>query len=113
MNPTRNPGFAVDGNTVIFSRGMAVSVQMQLTGDSGRQADVRAVIEHVLADRPRECRGSIVGSQANDRLETKVVGPMLLSGLIRWKGLRRNIGRKQFGCTNWPEARLLQRVPQE
>ena len=45
-----------------------------------------------------------MGSQANDRWETKVVGPMLLSGLIRWKGLRRNIGRKQFGCTNWPEA---------
>ncbi len=32
------------------------------------------------------------------------MGPMLLSVLIRWKGLRRNIGRKQFGCTNWPEA---------
>src|ERR1700674_5214854 len=34
---------------------------MQRTGESGLQADVRAVIEHVLADRPGEWRVSIVG----------------------------------------------------
>jgi hypothetical protein len=54
---------------------MAVSVEMQHTGDSGQQADVRAVIEHVLADRPGEWRVSIVGSQANDRWELKIIGP--------------------------------------
>jgi len=30
---------------------MAVSVEMQHTGDSGLQAEVRAIIEHTLADR--------------------------------------------------------------
>jgi hypothetical protein len=54
---------------------MAVTVEMQHTGEPGLQADVRAVIEHVLADRPGEWRVSIVGSQANDRWEMKIVGP--------------------------------------
>lgn len=54
---------------------MAVTVEMQGAGDSGLQADVRAIIEHVLADRPGDWRGSIVGSQANDRWEMKIVGP--------------------------------------
>jgi hypothetical protein len=54
---------------------VAVTVEMQHTGESGLQADVRAVIEHVLADRPGEWRVSIVGSQANDRWEMKIVGP--------------------------------------
>ena len=68
-------GFAVAGNTVIFSGSMAVSVEMQHTGDSGLQADVRAIIEHVLADRPGAWRVSILGSQANDRWEMKIMGP--------------------------------------
>ncbi len=54
---------------------MPVSVEIQHTGDSHTQADVRAVIEHVLVDRPGDWRVSIVGSQANDRWEMKIVGP--------------------------------------
>jgi len=54
---------------------MAVSVEMQYTGDSGLQAEVRAIIEHVLADRPGDWRVSIIGSQANDRWEMKITGP--------------------------------------
>jgi len=54
---------------------MAVSVEMQHTGDSGLQAEVRAIIEHVLADRVGDWRVSILGSQANDRWEMKIVGP--------------------------------------
>jgi hypothetical protein len=54
---------------------MAVSVEMQHTGDSGLQTQVRAIIEHVLADRPGDWRVSIVGSQANDEWEMKIVGP--------------------------------------
>jgi hypothetical protein len=54
---------------------MAVSVEMQQTGDSGLQAEVRAIIEHVLADKPGAWRVSILGSQANDRWEMKIVGP--------------------------------------
>jgi hypothetical protein len=55
---------------------MAVSVEMQHTGDLGQQAEVRAIIEHVLADRLGDWRVSIVGSQANDRWEMKIVGPI-------------------------------------
>ena len=39
------------------------------------QAEVRAVVEHVLADRPGNWRVSITGSQANDRWELKITGP--------------------------------------
>jgi hypothetical protein len=56
-------------------RSMAVSVEMQHTGDPGLQAEVRAIIEHALADRVGDWRVSIVGSQANDRWELKIVGP--------------------------------------
>jgi hypothetical protein len=55
---------------------MAVSVELQCTGDSGLQAKVRAIIEHVLADRPGNWRVSIVVSQANDRWEMKIGGPI-------------------------------------
>jgi hypothetical protein len=54
---------------------MAVSVEMQHTGDPGLQAEVRAIIEHVLADRIGDWRVSILGSRANDRWEMKIVGP--------------------------------------
>jgi tagatose-1,6-bisphosphate aldolase non-catalytic subunit AgaZ/GatZ len=55
--------------------GMAVMVEMQHTGDSSIQAEVRAVIEHVLLDRPGDWRVSIIGSQANDRWEMRITGP--------------------------------------
>jgi hypothetical protein len=60
---------------VIFSGGMAISVEMQHAGDSGLQAEVRAIIEHVLADRLGDWRVSIIGSQANDRWEMRITGP--------------------------------------
>jgi hypothetical protein len=54
---------------------MAVLVEMHHTGDPVLRADVVAAIEHVFADRPGDCRVSIVGSQANDRWEMKIAGP--------------------------------------
>jgi hypothetical protein len=54
---------------------MAVSVEMQHTGDPALQREVAALIEHVLTDRPGDWRVSIVGSQANDGWEMKIVGP--------------------------------------
>ena len=54
---------------------MAVTVEMQNTGDSDLKADVVASIEHALADRPGGWRVSIIGSQANDRWEMKIIGP--------------------------------------
>ena len=59
---------------MIFSGSMAVSVEMQHTGDSSLQAEIRAIIEHVLADRLGDWRVSILGS-ANDRWEMKIVSP--------------------------------------
>ena len=40
---------------------MAVSDEMHHTGDPNMQAEVRAVVEHVLADRPGGWRVSITG----------------------------------------------------
>jgi hypothetical protein len=54
---------------------MAVLVEMHHVGEPGLRAEVVAVIEHVLADQPGDWRVSIVGSQANDRWEMKIVGP--------------------------------------
>jgi hypothetical protein len=54
---------------------MAVSVDMQHTGDPNMRAEVRAVVEHVLADRSGDWRVSIMGSRANDRWELKITGP--------------------------------------
>ena len=55
--------------------GMAVTVEMQNTGDPGVRAEVVAIIEHVLGDRPGDWRVAILGSQANDRWEMMIVGP--------------------------------------
>ena len=46
-----------------------MAVEMQHTGAPAVSTETRAVIEHVLADRPGDWRISIVGSQANDRWE--------------------------------------------
>jgi len=55
---------------------MAVSVEMQHTGcESGTRAEIAAVIEHALADRPGDWWVLIIGSQANDRWEMKIAGP--------------------------------------
>jgi hypothetical protein len=70
-------------------RNMAVSVETQHTGDLGLQAEVRAIIEHVLADRLGDWRVSIVGSQANDWWEMKIVGP---SGFERFYTLEVDAG---------------------
>ena len=50
-------------------------MEMEHAGDPNMQSEVRAIIEHVLADRPGDWRVSIIGSQANDRWEMKIVGP--------------------------------------
>jgi hypothetical protein len=54
---------------------MAVSVEMQHTGNPSVQSEVRLVIEHILADRPGEWRVLIIGSQGNDRWEMTIFGP--------------------------------------
>jgi hypothetical protein len=54
---------------------MAVTVEMQNTGDSAARAEVIAAIEHVLADRRGDWRVSILGSHASDNWTLKIEGP--------------------------------------
>jgi hypothetical protein len=61
---------------VIFSGGMAVSVEIHHTGcEPVVRSEIAAIIEHTLIDRPGDWRVSIIGSQANDRWEMKIAGP--------------------------------------
>jgi hypothetical protein len=54
---------------------MAVTLELHNTGDPGASAEIRALVEHHLNDRPGEWRVSIVGSRENDRWEMKILGP--------------------------------------
>ena len=54
---------------------MAVLLELHNTGDLGVGAEVRALVEHALGDRPGEWRVSIIGSRENDNWEMKVWGP--------------------------------------
>jgi hypothetical protein len=54
---------------------MAVTVELQNTGDSRLKADVVASVEHVLSSRPGDWRVLIVGSSEDDRWEIKITGP--------------------------------------
>jgi len=54
---------------------MAVTVEMQNTGDSRARREILAGVEHVLSDAAGEWRVSIVGSRANDNWDMKVEGP--------------------------------------
>jgi len=55
---------------------MAVMVEMQHTGcEPGMRAEIAAIIEHALSDRSGDWRVLIIGSQANDRCEMRIVGP--------------------------------------
>jgi hypothetical protein len=54
---------------------MAVTIEMQNTGDHRARTEILAGLEHVLSDAAGEWRVSIVGSRANDNWEMKVEGP--------------------------------------
>lgn len=55
---------------------MAVSVEIHHTGsDPGHREEITAHIEHALADQRGDWNVSIIGSQASDRWELKILGP--------------------------------------
>ena len=54
---------------------MAVTVEMQNTGDPTLKRELEAIIEHIFADRTGDWRVVILGSQANDCWEMKITGP--------------------------------------
>ncbi len=53
---------------------MAVTLELHNTGDPSIVAEVRALVEHALSDRPGDWRVSIVGSRASDNWEMKICG---------------------------------------
>jgi hypothetical protein len=54
---------------------MAVTIEMQNTGNPRARREILASVEHVLSDAEGEWRVSIVGSRADDKWEMKVEGP--------------------------------------
>jgi len=54
---------------------MAVSLELHNTGYSSIKAEIEALVEHHLSDRPGDWRVSIVDSRENDSWEMKVWGP--------------------------------------
>ena len=54
---------------------MAVTIEMQNTGDPQARSEILAGVEHVLSELAGEWRVSIVGSRASDNWEMKVEGP--------------------------------------
>ena len=54
---------------------MAVSLELHNIGDPSVGAEVRALVEHALSDRPEDWRVSIAGSRENDGWEMKILGP--------------------------------------
>ena len=56
---------------------MSVTVTITHVGSAEFASEIRAAVEHALADYSGEWRVSVIGSQANDRWELKVFGPNL------------------------------------
>ena len=54
---------------------MAVLLELRNTGDAGVGAEIRALVEHALSDRPGDWRVAIHGSRGSDNWEMKVEGP--------------------------------------
>jgi hypothetical protein len=85
---------------------MTVLVEMHHTGDSAANAEVRAHIEHVLADRPGDWRVLISGSQGNDRWEMIILGP---NGFERSYTLDGSIGEHAPGFIGSVVSRMVPR----
>jgi hypothetical protein len=54
---------------------MTVAVEIHNTGNLAQRAELIAIVEHVLIDRPGEWRVSIVGSRGSDNWEMTLEGP--------------------------------------
>jgi hypothetical protein len=71
---------------------MAVSIELHNTGDPSIRAEIEALVEHHLSNRPGDWRVSIVGSRESDAWERKVLGP---NGFERSYTLAGNAGEPQ------------------
>lgn len=73
-------------------KAMAVTVELQNTGDSAARSELIAAIEHALSDRPGEWKVSIFGTRASDHWAMKIEGP---AGFERSYTLDRGAGEHQ------------------
>jgi hypothetical protein len=69
---------------------MAVSLELHNTGNPSIGAEIQALVEHHLGDRPGDWRVSIVGSRENDSWEMRILGP---NGFERSLHIGRKCGR--------------------
>jgi len=76
---------------------MAVTIEMQNTGDSRARREILAGVEHVLSDVAGEWRVSIIGSRANDDWEMKVEGPRGSSVRTLWLAKLESTSLRQYG----------------
>ncbi len=89
---------------------MGVSVELHNTGDPSIGAEIHALVEHHLSDRPGDWRVSIVGSRENDSWEMKLLGP---NGFERSYNLSGRAGEHQAVVIGNVLLRLLPaKVPQ-
>jgi hypothetical protein len=93
-----------DLQTRLDEGSMPVTVEMQRAGGPSEHADVRAVIEHVLADRTGNWRVSLVGSQAKNRWEMTILGSF---GFERSYTLEGSVGEHDPGCIGSIVARMV------
>ena len=77
---------------------------MQNIGDPTMQAEVRALVEHVFANRSGNWCVSLRGSQANDVWEMKIFGP---SGFERSYALEGSAGQHDPRVISQIVARML------
>jgi hypothetical protein len=68
---------------------MTVTLELHNTGDPSIGAEVRALVEHALSDRPGDWQVSIVGSRETDGWGNEDPGTeMGLSGPTPWREVR-------------------------
>jgi hypothetical protein len=91
---------------------MAVLVEMHHTGDPQLRAEVVATIEHVPADRPRDWRVSIIGSQANDRWEM-TVGARLDGNQARMGDAITRLGAELPNAESIERVKLIEALARE
>src|SRR5271165_3423452 len=77
-------------------RDMAVTIELQNTGDSRARREILAGVEHALSDVAGQWRVSIVGSRANDNWEMKVE-PGDSSVRTLWLARLANTNLRQYG----------------
>ena len=76
---------------------MAVTIEIQNTGDLRSRKEILAGVEHVLSDAAGEWRMSVVGSRANDNWEMKVEGPRGFERSYALVGEAGEQGLRQYG----------------